>query len=508
MKLHKILFVLTAILLLVSNLAVAQKNIDYDQLDRYIQKAVDDFEVPGLSVGIVKNGNVVFKKGYGVKSTDTNEPVDTKTLFGIASLSKAFTAASIAMLVDEGKIDWEDRVIDHLPWFRLYDPYITNELRINDLLCHRVGLATFDGDLLWYGTDYSRKEIVERIGELPIKNSFRSKYGYQNVMFITAGEIIESVTGTTWDQFIEERIFNPLEMNFSTTTNTKFTQDDNVAVPHLEGVPQEFINYDNSGPAASINSCVDDMLKWAQLWLNKGKLGEEQLFSEKSYYTITKSYTTLNAGPGEKIGGTHFVNAGLGWFLTDYSGRKILSHGGGLSGYLSRIYLVPEDSLGIVVFENDMKPVYRDVAKKILDLFLNDNDIDYVARSFERIEKREEKEEEKKKKRVESRVAGTKLSLAIEDYAGIYEDKMYGMAEILFENNKLTLTLLPTKELFTGTLEHWHYDTFNIKLNDPYLPEGFVTFYLDPKGEITNFTIELPNPDFHFHNLDFRIVKQ
>ena len=492
---------------LISSVAILSQNkYEFNELDEYIKNAVDSFEVPGLAVGIIKNGNIVFAEGYGVKSTITNSKVDTETLFGIASLSKAFTAACIGMLVDEEKIHWDDRVIDHLPWFKLYDPYITRELRIVDLLSHRSGLATFDGDLLWYGSNHTRDEIVRRIRELPIKNSFRERYGYQNVMFIVAGELIKEVAGKTWDQFINERIFKPLQMNSSTVTNSIFDESYNIAIPHLKGEVQEFINYDNCGPAASINSCIVDMLKWTKFWINKGMVDTSSILSEKSYYAITKSYMGINAGKGEKIGGTHFVNTGLGWFLSDYAGRKILTHGGGLPGFLSRITVVPEDSLGIVVLQNDMQPVYKDVAKKILDFMLKVEGEDYVAKSLVNKDKIEESRKRKKQEILECRIINTDPSYELSVYAGKYQDKMYGDAEIKISNDELFVSLIPTQKLFNSKLEHWHFDTFKIKFNDPFLPQGFITFHKNSKGEITNFTIDLPNPDFHFYNLDF--VKQ
>jgi CubicO group peptidase (beta-lactamase class C family) len=495
-----IIYALLHFLFIPYSLMFSQDNKRYIELNEYIQNAVDSFGVPGLAVGIVKNGEVVFSEGFGVKSTETNVPVDTESLFGIASLTKAFTAASIGMLVDEGKLNWDDRVVDHLPWFQLYDPYITREARIADLLSHRIGLATFDGDLLWYGTYYTRKEIVKRIRELPIKNSFRDKYGYQNIMFIVAGEVIEEVSGMSWEEFVQNRLFDPIGMKHSTFSNSEFDESYNLAYPHLEGEVQNFINYDNSGPAASINSCVSDMLKWANFWINKGRVDTSQILSEKSYYKITSSYTAINRGRGEEIGGTHFTTTGLGWFLNDYAGRKIMTHGGGLPGYLSRITIVPEDSVGIIVLQNDMQPVYRDVSSRILDIMLDHKDEDYIAKSLERRAKKKEKEPREK-------VSGTSSSYEMKEYAGIYSDKMYGDAEVTFERGQLSLTLLPTASLFTSEMGHWHFDTFRIKFKDPFLPEGFVTFEKNSNGDIIRFTIDLPNPDFHFYNLNFEKIK-
>lgn len=499
----KLLCLIYLIIFLTPKYHYFQSNYDSDKLDKYIKSAVEMFSVPGLAVGIIKNGEVVFSKGYGLRSNGQDDTVDSETLFGIASLSKAFTSASVGMLVDDGKLNWDDRVIDHLPEFELYDPYITSEVKIYDLLSHRIGLATFDGDLLWYGTNYSREEIIKRIKQMPIKNSFRDKYGYQNVMFIAAGELIKEVAGKTWEEFVEERIFIPLGMTNSTLTNSVFNENTNAATPHLKGKVQNFISYDNSGPAASINSCVDDMLKWAQFWINEGMVDSTRLLSIESYNMITTPFMPINAGNRKEIGGTHFAAAGLGWFLSDYAGRKILAHGGGLPGFLSRIAVVPEDSLGIVVFQNDMQPVYRDITKKILDLFLTDKEIDYIGRSWERDKRRGEREKRRIEEKKASRVKDTKPSYELVNYEGVYRDKMYGNAEIKFKDGGLFLTLIPTKNLFNSKMSHWHFDTFKVKFADEFLPEGFVTFNKNSKGEITDFIIDLPNPDFHFYNLKF-----
>lgn len=247
-----------------------QQQYNYEELDEYISNATEKFEIPGLAVGIIKNGEVIFNKGYGYRNIETQIKVDSETIFGIASCSKAFTAASLGILADEGRINWDDKVKDHFHEFQMYDPYITKEFRIDDLLCHRSGLITFDGDLLWYGSDYDRKEIVRRIRYRKNENGFREKFGYQNVMYITAGELIEEVSGKTWDEFIQEKIFEPLNMTSTSTTNSSFTENMNIAYPHIDGEPLEFLNYDNCGPAASINTSIDDFLKWVELMLNKG----------------------------------------------------------------------------------------------------------------------------------------------------------------------------------------------------------------------------------------------
>lgn len=500
MRLFKSLVLLA---LLFGSLA-AQSKFNTEKLDSLINKIYNDFELTGLSIGILKDSTIIFNKGYGYKEWNTDELVDTETLFGIASLSKAFTAASIGILVDEGKLDWNDRVIDYIPWFQLSDPYVTRELRIVDLLTHRAGFSTFDGDLLWYGTNYSREEILKRFKEMPLKKSFRSEYGYSNIMFLAAGEVIEEVTGKSWDDFVTERIFIPLEMTSTNTSTKQFTENSNVAYPHLGREKLDFLNYDNIGAAASINSTSSDMLKWGMMWLNKGEYKGKEILTEKTVDRILSSYQAINVGNSSKINERHFLNTAMGWFLEDRNGRKIIHHSGGLIGYISRFAIVPEDNLSIIVLTNDEAYMIPPLMNYLFDVFAgNLKDEDYFERSLNYFKGKEERESKRKKELEENRAKETSPSQTIESFAGIYIDKMYGDAEIKIENDKLHLTLLPAKELFNTELNHWHFDTFSFKFADPFLPEGMITFETNKEGKISGFKIDLPNPDFHFYNLHF-----
>ncbi|MBN1339022.1 MAG: serine hydrolase [Bacteroidales bacterium] len=481
-----------------------QTSKDYEALDGKISEAVELFKIPGAAVGIVKNGSVVFASGYGLTDATATEVVDARTSFGIASCSKAFTAAAIAILVDEGMLAWDDKVIDYLPDFLLFDPYITRELTVRDLLCHRSGYQTFDGDLLWYGTSYSRKEVLQRFRHRENPYSMRARFGYSNIMFIAAGEVIEAVTGKTWDEFLEERIFIPLEFENTTTSNKGFSPGMNVALPHHEGKPMDFIRYDNAGPAASINSSVNDLLKWIQLMLGKGAFHDKKIFSAAQYYTLTSMQMPLNGGRGETKNATHFFGYGLGWFLSDDAGRKVIEHGGGLPGFHSKVVFVPEDSLGFVILASELSGFVDAVAELILNAFFrpgeDENTLQTYYQNHEAYLSRQEAAREEK---ASARAPGTKPSLELADYAGAWEDKMYGMAEISVSPEGLRIILAPAAELFTATLEHWHFDTFRFRFNDPFLPEGYLTFYLNSEGHPEHFTIDLENPDFHFYKLKF-----
>ena len=479
---------------------------DYRQLDAYIQKALDDFEAPGLAVGIVKNGQVVLAKGYGYANNETKAPVDANTVFGIASCSKAFTAACISILVDEGKLHWEDKVVDLLPGFRLYDPYITDELTVRDLLCHRAGYETFDGDLLWYGTSYSREEVLRRFRYRKNPYSFREKFGYSNLMFITAGEVIKEVSGKTWDEFVKEKILDPLDMENTTTTNRGFDQRNNVAYPHLDGQVMNFINYDNAGPAATINSSVNDLLKWVNLLLQKGHLNDTVIFSEKQYYTMVSPQTILPAGKAEQAGGEHFSAYGLGWFLYDYKGMKVIHHSGGVPGFHAKVLFVPEDSLGFVILSNELGGLVGAVEHEILDYATGGPEKDWAKIYLDYVKKSKEQEKERVALLDSSRIAGTHPSLELAEYTGIYRDKMYGDAEIKLSDGELTVTLLPAKELFHSPMEHWHYDTFRIDFADPFLPAGLLTFHINERGVADYFTLDIHSGDFHFQKLKFERV--
>ena len=486
-------FTVVTLLLAISGL-FAQEEKNYDQLLNYIKNSRELFDVPGIAVGIIKDGEIVFNHGIGYVNNETMDTVTTESIFGIASCSKAFTAACLSILVDEGTIEWTDKVIDHYPKFKLADPYITKEMQVQDLLCHRSGLITFDGDLLWYGSDYSREEIVERIQFRDITYSLRSQFGYQNVMYVVAGELIKEVKGKTWDVFIKEKIFDPLEMNATSTSNSHFTDDMDLALPHVDAKPMEFLNYDNCGPAASMNTTSTDLLKWVDLLLNKGSLGETKVFSEDQYYKLTTPLTLLNAGKGEEIGGTHFYSYGLGWFMFDYKGRKIIQHGGGLPGFHSKVVLVPEDGLGFVIIANELSGLVETTYKKILDMFISGEEKDWAQIYFDNQESREKRKENKEKEKESSRKTGTKPSLKIKEYEGNYQDKMYGDAKIEYEGKSLKITLVPSVQLFTSKMEHWENDTWKIIFNDPFLPSGYVTFEMGESMNITGFTISIVNP--------------
>lgn len=486
------------------------------EIDDYATKAGRDWNVPGFAIAIVKDDRVVFAKGYGVRELGKPTPVDDKTLFAIASNTKAFTAAALAILVDEGKVKWDDPVTKYLPEFQLSDPYVTREMTLRDLLSHRSGLATFGGDLLWYESGYDRKEILRRIRYLKPTSSFRSRYGYQNIMFLAAGEVVAVVTGKSWDEFVRERFFAPLGMTTTQTSVRGFKPTDNVATPHNEaGGRLHAIRYgvvDQAGGAAAINSNVSEMAQWLRLQLGRGTYEGKQLFSRATAREMWTPHIVIPISEqGEKLNPTrHFNTYGLGWFLSDYHGRKVASHGGGLDGMISQVALMPEENLGVVVLSNSETGLPSLMVNKIFDVFLGVPPRDWSAEALARAKAAKEAEKGEEQKLEAERAKETKPSLALEKYAGSYTGAMYGDAKVALENGKLVLRLAPSPN-FVGDLEHWQYDTFRVKWRDTVVypfPKGFVTFTLDARGRIDEMKIDVPNPDFDFKELEFKRAQE
>jgi CubicO group peptidase (beta-lactamase class C family) len=481
------------------------------EIDEYAARALQDWRVPGMAMAIVKDDRVIWAQGYGVRELNKPEKVDAETLFAIASNSKAFTAAALAILVDEGKLKWDDPATKHLPGFELYDPYATREITVRDLISHRSGLATFGGDLLWYETTYSRDEVLRRIRHLKPASSFRSRYGYQNVMFLAAGEIVENLTGKTWDEFVRERFFAPLGMKHTNTSITAFKPGANVAAPHNEkGGALHAITYanvDNVGPAASINSCVADLAEWMRLQLGRGSYAGKRIFSAAASWEMWQPNIAIpiSEAAAKHNPTRHFQTYGLGWFLSDYHGRKVVSHGGGLDGMISQTALMPEENLGVVVLTNSETPLASLLVNKVFDVYLGVPKRDWSAEALERAKQAKEAAKAEEAKVEAARVKDTKPSLALEKYAGTYSGALYGDAKVTSEGGKLVLRLAPAPN-FVGDLEHWHYDTFRLTWRESVrypFPRGTVTFTLNARGEIDKMMIDCPNPDFDFKELDF-----
>ncbi len=490
----------TIIVLLFANLSFAQ-NEKLQKIDSYIQSAMKDWKMPGFAVAIVKNDTVVFSKGYGVKDIRTKETVNENTLFMIASCSKAFTTAALATLVDRGKIKWDDPVIQYLPSFQMYDTWVTKEITIRDLVTHRSGLSTFSGDIIWLGSSYDSQEVIRRARYLKPTSSFRSKYGYQNIMYSVAGSIIQAVTDTSWGDYIKAHFFNPLVMKRSVTSIKEMKDKGNYAFPHkiVKGnvsTYNDFWSIETVAPAGAINSSVADMAQWIRLQLKKGKFAEKQIFSESQANEMWFNHTAMETS-----------NYGLGWFIRYWNGKKLLNHGGGMPGMISDVSILPEENFGLVILSNAETGMVTAIRNYIMETFINKEQKDWNKTMLEAWQKREEGFDKEDKRREDVRVKDTKASLPIENYCGTYEDKMYGKATISIQNGSLFMQFVPTPS-FKGKLNHYHFDTFYIDWEDDFLTRGWIKFEMNFNAEINRFTIEVPNsPDFVFTELSFEKVK-
>ena len=467
---------------------------------------METFDQVGMTVGIVKDGELVFKKAYGYADKTTGVKMQTNSVFAVASVSKAFTAASIGLLVDEGKVKWDDKVVDHLPEFKLYDPYVTANMEVRDLLCHRNGYNTFDGDLLWYGTakNYDRHEVLRRFQFLAPKHGFRTEYGYQNTMFLAAALLIENVSGMTWEEFIETRIFYVLGMNSSYSDVSKVNNAESNAYPHIKGTKFDYQDYSNAIGAVGVHTNIEDMQHWANMWLNYGKVGETEFLKPATVHTILMAHTPEAVHKSAEASGTHFEAAALGWFVKDMFGVKVASHSGGLPGFILNFAIVPEKQLAVIVLTNDETILPFAVTNRVLESYLTDEPKDWVGMYG----KYHESQKERKQKAIDDRLAEKnkkkKPTFNTEDVVGIYEDAMYGEAEVSMNGKAMHFVMKPTADWFHADMEHWVGNTYRVQLNDPFLPDGFVTFDVDSHGKVVGFKIDLPNPDFHFYNLDFK----
>lgn len=466
------------------NLSFARaQDAGWRAFDGFVNKALVEWEVPGAAVAVVKDDKIIYAKGFGVKEIGKSGKIDEHTLFGIASNSKAFTATALAMLVDEGKLDWDDKVTKHLPDFKLADEYVTREITIRDLLSHRSGLPAYGGDIIWWGGDYGRSDIVQRIRFLKPAYSFRSTYAYQNIPFIIAGQIIEKVSGKTWDEFVKTRILQPLRMNETTTSLRDFSPNVNKTTPHFRDIeskktfPVVWRNMDNGAAAAGINSNVLDMANWLRLQLNEGEFEGKRLVSQKNIREIQSPQTIMRfTNPPEPKLKSNFRAYGLGWSLREYAGYKMVWHSGWTDGQLSMTAMIPEKRVGVVVLTNvHQQNVYAPLAYRALDIALGLSETDWNA-YFLRFIKAAETEFIADERKLEAdRIKNTNPSLPLKNYAGTYENELYGKISFAEENGRLVVRLSHSPT-YIGDLQHWENDKFRIVWRDPVAEKTFLTF--------------------------------
>ncbi len=499
------------VILFVSITLFSQTKVQLEHLNKYYQKALKEWHVPGMAIAIVKDNKIIFSKGYGYANVKKKTKVDGNTLFAIASNTKAFTASAIAQLVDQNKIKWTDKVVDYLPYFKLYDDYTTNHTTIEDLLCHRNGLKTFSGDLLWYATTLTPQEIINKQQYLKPKYAFRTHYGYSNIAFIAAGKILEKVSDTSWTNYITTHFLKPLKMHRTLTSTKQVNNTTNIATPYFYENGKyhaiDWVNWDNIAPAGALISSVNDYAKWLMLNINEGVFENKTYISEESFLNMTTPHINRNVGKNtEKI---HFNGYGLGWGVLDYQGYKVMGHGGGYDGMISRSSFVPEKKLGIIVLTNSLNWAASAVTNKTLDVLLADklNGKDWSKEWLKVKEAAVKEANEKLKKNNMLRGKLQKEHFNLETYTGTFKDKMYGTVTVTKNGNKLHFSMDNTP-IFNADLKHWNANifTFRFPLKVSSLPQGKLWFDTDKNANITNLHIDIPNPDFFFDEFVFEKV--
>lgn len=471
-------------------------------LDADVTRVMKTFDVPGIAIAIVKDGKVVATRGFGVRKLGQPAPVDANTLFEVASNSKAFTAAALAMLVDEGKLAWDDPVTKHLPDFQMYDAYVTHEMTVRDLLTHRSGLGLGAGDLLWWPTtSFSTDEIIEKLRYIKPATSFRSAYAYDNLLYIVAGKIIAAKSGKSWGDTVREKILNPVGMTGTTTSLAEGASIANQAGAHSK--INERIALVKSMPVANavgavgINTNAEDIAKWMQVLLDEGKIASKgmdaggkpvRLYSEARAKDLWSAQTPIRISePPAALAATrpNFSAYGLGFQLRDYHGQKVAMHGGALQGFYSRVVLVPESKLGIAIFTNaESGGALNALQYRLLDQYMGYAPADWIGIVADQEKAMHAKELARVKAAGTSRAAASKPSLALADYEGDYQDAWYGKATISHVGKKQILTMSRTPDL-TGELVHFQHDTFIVHWKERnFNADAYVTFALNPDGSI------------------------
>jgi CubicO group peptidase (beta-lactamase class C family) len=441
-----------------------------DSLDNYVQKALHDWMIPGVAVCVVKDGKVIVMKGFGLRETGRTDPVDENTLFMIGSNTKAFTATALAMLDADKKLSLDDHVQKWLPDFKLYDPWVAKETTIRDLLCHRLGFETFQGDFMYFDSDLSLQEVRDKLGKVKPKYGFRSHWGYTNAAFMTAGQVIPKVTGKSWAEFIKDSIFIPLEMVHSLASSKDIETATNKAAAHTivdrHTVKIPYGRLENLAPAGSISSSINDLSHWLLAQLNGGRYKDKQVIPVAAI-AQTRTPNSILGNGGTLYNKGHFSLYGLGWFLEEYDGRKIVSHTGGVNGFVTSVTLVPEERLGIIVLTNtDANNFYEALKWEIVDAYLKlpyrNYSNAYLGFYRQGIEEQDKWLQLKK----DTIAMHPKVSADLKAFTGNYVHEVYGKMSIGIEDGKMVARFEHHKGRF-AILEPLGGNRFLASFNDP-----------------------------------------
>lgn len=468
-----------------------------DGFDAYVRDAVAEWEAPGLAIAVVKDGEIVFVQGYGLRERGQPEAVDEHTRFAVGSTTKAMTAALVGMLVDEGKLGWDDPVQDHLPWFRVRDPWVSRELTVRDLLTHRAGLP--NADQLWYGQDNDPREILGRMRFVGQETSMRSAFTYQNIMYAAAGALIAEVSGHPWEVFLRERLLEPLDMRETLATAQGLASQPNVASPHfrIEGRVEviENASVDAVAPAGSVWSSVSDMAKWMRYLLEGTTPDGTELLKPETLAELFRPQTLVEPEdfyPTQELTRPHWTSYGLGWFQHDYAGRAVDFHTGSIDGMVAIHGLVRDERLGVYVLSNlDHAELRHALMYRVFDAFGGGATRDWSSELEQLYGERAARAAERRAELEAERVEGTRPSLEIDRYAGTYSDPLHGSLEVSADEEPPRLVYGPGLQ---GRLEHWHYDTYRVHWDTAWRGTSLVRFELNTRGEPA--ALELGNARF------------
>ncbi len=460
-------------------------------LDEWVEREMARWGIPGLSIAVVHQDSVVFARGYGVRRLGETAPVDEHTLFGVASTTKAMTAATLALLVDEGRIGWDDPVVRHLPNFALSDPWVTANVTVRDLLTHRVGVGRITGNRLRYLPNRTRSDVIHQMRHHDFERPFRSGYVYSNAMYSVAGEIVPAVTGQSWDDFLRDRIFLPLGMNRSGTRVSEIGPGENAAWPHQEidgrVEPIERRSWEVVAASAAVNTSAVEMAQWMRLHLGEpGVYRGTRILSEGAMMEMHRPQVALG---GSSLTAAPFSAYGLGWSLTHYRGRDVAQHSGATDGMNTNLVLVPSENLGVVVMTNTFNNLMSAIANRVIDAYLGVEDRDWgevyrvaYLRQFQAATARRDSIHA-------ARIPGTRTSLPLTGFAGAYHDDLYLDATVRQEGQRLVLQLWDDPEMIAD-LEHWHHDTFRAVWRNRAMREEFVWFDLGRDGRVAAMSIQ------------------
>ena len=463
-------------------------------LDAYIGKSMADWKVPGLAIAVVKDDKVVWMRGFGRRNLDEQQPVDPDTLFAIGSNTKAFTAAALGTLVESGKLGWDDRVTSLLPGFQMYDPYVTHEVTLRDLLSHRSGTCGEDG--VWFSTDFGAQDVLTRLRYQKPAYSFRSQFCYSNSLYMAAGEVVTAETGIAWGNYVRSRFFQPLHMDDSNTSVHAFLRGADVAAPHAEvdGKVQPIAWFDGSSiePAGAINSSVHDMSQWMRMLLADGMYEGRQILKPEILHEMETPQMLIGGKTGEAQflaalnPDSHFYAYGLGFFLQDYAGDKVVWHSGHIDGMSAGLGMVPSQHLGVVVLSNmDQSWLPMALVWRVIDAYEGRPEKDWSTAVLKTVIADDATDKAATDDQEKAYQPGT-APHPLADYAGVYTNDLYGDIVVSVEHDKL---MLHVSKRFNGELKHWDYDTFQVRWDYAYLGKGYATFDSDARGRPVSVTL-------------------